>query len=91
MSVINPGRRFWRSIETTHPPELDIVPRPRSLDALLDQIRRKQGHLVHCQCETAKAEIAVEDAKAALFDALVEVDKEINVLHGRQIEGPPNG
>lgn len=77
--------RWWKVVPRTmpheHEPEITVM--PKSIDALLDQIRRTGGRVVHCQCELVKAEQAHEDAKQSYYEALVEIDKEVQVFRGR--------
>lgn len=78
--------RWWKSVprtdsESDHFETTTVV--MRSLDALADQIRRAQGSVVHCQCELVKAEVRLEEAKAAFVEAVLDIDHELQALKGR--------
>lgn len=87
MSAIVKPRRFWRNVDRTQTiiPEVE-PPKPKSLDAIWDAIKRKTNEKVQLQCQLARCDTDLDDLRQELVSLLVEIDKSDQIFKGTTLE-----
>ena len=72
--------RFWNRVPRTQTEQPGrTVIQKNSLDTLTAQVVNAQNRLVHCQCETAKAEVALEEAQRTWATEILERGQELGI------------
>jgi len=72
--------RFWNRVPRTQTEQPgQTVIQKSSLDTLTAQVVNAQNRLVHCQCETAKAEVALEEAQRTWATEILERGQELGI------------
>lgn len=72
--------RFWNRVPRTQTQQpAQTVIQKNSLDTLTAQVVNAQNRLVHCQCETAKAEVALEEAQRTWATEILERGQELGI------------
>jgi hypothetical protein len=78
--------RFWNRVPRTQTEQAPTVIQRSSLDTLTAQVVNAQNRLVHCQCETAKAEVALEEAQRTWATEILERGQQLGIAEFCQIK-----